>query len=117
MALFNWARPPSTARERQDVTNLRKELQAEHARLVINLRTGHDRLAEIKRLDDTVDVDPLLLNFKALVAMVERENFATMALERMPVVIAQVTRRLERLGRQLSVARRATPSSPPMVVH
>jgi hypothetical protein len=46
-----------------------------------------------------------LFGYKALLAMVESEDFSTMRSERMPVVIAQITSRLERLGRMLRQAR------------
>ena len=101
MALFDWASPSRLQTDQAEFAELCKELQAEHARLAINLRTGYDQLMEIKRVKTDANLESLLVGYKALMAIVDREDFTRMAPERMPVVISQVVSRLERLGRLL----------------
>lgn len=96
---------------------LRKSLQAEHARIVINLRAGHDRLKFARQLGDTPDVEALLFAYKALIAMAECENFITMPVERVPVVVLQITARLERLERRLRAAQAVEGPRPGMLLH
>lgn len=88
-------------RGRAEIDALRESLQAEHARIVANLQAGHDRLKIVRQLGETPDADALLHAYKALITMVERENFITMPVERVPVVVLQITARLERLEQRL----------------
>jgi hypothetical protein len=84
-----------------DLDALRRDLEAEHARLAINLRAAHDLLETLRQPTEQTEFDDLLLGYKTLITIAERENFINMPPERMAVVIAQVTSRLDRLGQML----------------
>ncbi|MBI1213293.1 MAG: hypothetical protein GC190_17645 [Alphaproteobacteria bacterium] len=116
MTLFGWALSPGKQIERSEIAVLRKELEVEHGRLATNLRTSRAQLLQIKRLQTDMDVDLLLTGYDALLAMVDREDFTVMPLERIPVVVSQVTQRLERLGRLLREAQSAAKRNA-MVLH
>ena len=107
--LFSWSLPLLLRSARaSELAELRRELQADHARLAVNLRAGCEQLKTLEQWVDGASVEHLLIAYKALIAIVEREDFTSMRTERIPVVIAQVTARLARLGRMLRASQAGT---------
>jgi hypothetical protein len=100
-----------------ELARLRRDLQAEHARLLLDLTAGHDRLIAISSWLNDADIALPLTAYKTLIAIVEREDFLTMPLERMPVVLAHIASRLDRLGKLLRAARLLTMSAAPASLH
>lgn len=100
--LFSWPFPYGRSGGRSsELSVLRRDLQADRERLAVNLHMGKEQLQSLAQWVDRASIDRLLLAHKALITIVERENFTTMRAERIPVVIAQVTTRLDRLGKML----------------
>jgi len=115
--LLTWSLPFARGNRGSELSCLRKELQAEHERLVVNLHSGHDQLKVLAQWVDRAGIERLLLAYKALIALVEREDFTTMRSERIPVVIAQVMTRLARLGRMLRETQARTAFDCRMSIH
>ncbi len=112
-SLSRVARRGSTA----DLTRLRGELDADHARLLLDLKTGRDRLIAIGSWSNGAIDDPLLIAYKTLIAIVEREDFSAMPLRRMPVVLSHIASRLERLRKLLRASQALTMTTFPMSLH
>ena len=89
------------ARGADGAVRTRRDLQAEHARLALELKAARDQLRAIQRWVGDAGVAPLLRTYETLGMIVEREDFGAMALDRIPVVIAQIADHLERLGKLL----------------
>ena len=85
--------------------------------MLLDLKLGRDRLIAIGSWLNGSNIDPLLIAYKTLIAIIEREDFGAMPLERMPVVLTHIASRLERLGKLLRASQALTMSTAPMSLH
>ena len=80
-----------------DLAALRRDLEGERARLLTSLKEARNGLtAERQRTADTISCQPIIA-FEIMIAILERENFLTTSVERLPVVLCQLENRLCRL--------------------
>jgi hypothetical protein len=83
---------------------VRRELQAERRRLLTSLKETRDKLCAADRLSGGADTRDLILAFEIVILIAERETFADMPAERIPVVVCQLQTRLARLQSMLREA-------------
>ena len=100
-----YGHPTCGRHETNELMQLRHELGAERDRILLTLRAGRDNLNQTRGAAADRDVDQLILAFEIIIAIIERENFAAMAAERLPVVLHQIEGRLWRLGGLIQVMR------------
>lgn len=101
-----WVRlcPPALTPQAADLAGLRLELRAEHERLLNGLKGDLERLRAIDKQGGGDDLEDILLAYGTLIAIAQREDFESMSSKRLPVVIAHISSRLERLEKLLRSA-------------
>ena len=82
----------------KDVAEVRNLLQAERTRLLADLRHDCARLTALHQTGDAKGLNRIVVAYRTLIAIVEREDFRRIDLKRLPVVIEHISSRLQRLG-------------------
>jgi hypothetical protein len=82
----------------KNLAELREVLQAERKHLLAELSHDCARLSGLRAAGDRNGLDRIVLAYRTLIAIVEREDFRIVEAERLPVVIEHISSRLERLA-------------------
>jgi hypothetical protein len=85
----------------KDIAEIRDLLQVERKRLLAELRHDCARLSGLHHAGDAKGLDRIVIAYRTLIAIVEREDFRFVDAKRLPVVIEHISSRLERLGEHL----------------
>jgi hypothetical protein len=91
-------------RETNELAQLRRELCAERLRVLVMLKDARDGLCPLAAGGADRSASQLILAFKIVITIVERENFMEMKANRIPVVLRRIENRLSRLGELLGNA-------------
>ena len=98
---YEMSHPSTRSNKAVFLETARRELQAERSRLLIILKDGCDKLRQIERLSEGAGTGPLILAHEIVIAVAERETFADVPAERIPIVLNQIEYRLLHLKRML----------------
>lgn len=86
------------ASEGAELKRFRHALSLEHSTLLQGLRDTCDELRRVRTILKSGAMDEPLLAFEIVIAIGEREDFATMDAHKMVVVLLQMEQRLRRLA-------------------